>query len=173
MMTAQHKRTRKLADDLISETTSDLRNLFERQGKTLLTAIQSRRKKIEALRQRMATAKEPSSDGELLGFSNSSPSKKEILAAFRKQVKHVHPDRGGDSAAFQELLEARNRLLEDISLTKELEGQVAIQERFLSKAEARFAEWLGRKENHDAKAQAEAQAKSKARNAKRNAPEAG
>jgi hypothetical protein len=172
MMTARHKRTKKLADDIIAEITSDLNNLFERQGKTLLTAIQSRRKKIEALRQRMTTAKEQSSDGELLGFSNSSPSKKEILAAFRKQVKHVHPDRGGDSALFQELLEARDRLLEDISLTEELEGHVATQERLLSKAEGRFAEWLARKEKHETKAQAEAQARSKARNAKRNAPEA-
>jgi hypothetical protein len=37
--------------------------------------------------------------------------KEDVLAAFRREVKKVHPDVGGTAAQFHKLVEARNRLL--------------------------------------------------------------
>jgi hypothetical protein len=53
---------------------------------------------------------------EILGFENSAkqPSKREVLARFRKQMRDVHPDHGGDhfdaAKAMSDLSEARRIL---------------------------------------------------------------
>jgi hypothetical protein len=46
----------------------------------------------------------------LLGV-DSGAKKEEVTAAFRETVRKVHPDVGGDTEAFQRLVEARNVLL--------------------------------------------------------------
>ena len=42
---------------------------------------------------------------------DAGASKEEVIAAFRATVRKVHPDAGGDTDAFQKLVEARNVLL--------------------------------------------------------------
>lgn len=50
---------------------------------------------------------------ELLGLGKQ-PSKDEIIQAFKTHVKEQHPDGGGSSDAFSELMAARNLLLQHL-----------------------------------------------------------
>jgi DnaJ homolog subfamily C member 19 len=50
---------------------------------------------------------------EVLGLG-TQPSREEILAAHRRLVQKLHPDRGGSTYLTQQLNEARDRLLEDL-----------------------------------------------------------
>ena len=59
-------------------------------------------------------------------IEGQSLTEKDVKDAFKKQVKELHPDRGGDPEEFQEAKEARDELLErlsdgDLELEKEEE----------------------------------------------------
>ncbi|MFU8817622.1 MAG: molecular chaperone DnaJ [Pseudomonadales bacterium] len=50
---------------------------------------------------------------EILGLG-SQPTREEILAAHRRLIQKLHPDRGGSNYLTQQLNEAKQRLLEDV-----------------------------------------------------------
>jgi curved DNA-binding protein len=39
----------------------------------------------------------------------------EVQRAFRKQARRYHPDHGGDAAKFRELVEAKERVLDELA----------------------------------------------------------
>jgi hypothetical protein len=50
---------------------------------------------------------------EVLGLG-TQPTREEILAAHRRLIQKLHPDRGGSTYLAQQLNEAKRRLLEDL-----------------------------------------------------------
>lgn len=51
---------------------------------------------------------------QVLGLETSQPSRAEVLAAHRRLIQKLHPDRGGSKYLAQQLNEAKQRLLEDL-----------------------------------------------------------
>jgi hypothetical protein len=51
---------------------------------------------------------------EILGLDRLPDTINEVEAAFRAKAKALHPDAGGDRAAFERLVEARERTIRDI-----------------------------------------------------------
>ena len=81
----------KFASFYTSEVWADYRSFFATPGHTAVNKIVINSAKV-------------------LGV-DAGASKAEVIAAFRATVRKVHPDAGGDTDAFQRLVEARNVLL--------------------------------------------------------------
>lgn len=66
--------------------------------------------KARAQRRRTVDAPRPRGPADILGLAGT-PSRAEIIAAFRRSALVCHPDYGGSAEAFRELVEARDALL--------------------------------------------------------------
>ena len=72
--------------------------------------VRSRTDKSQPPRHRAVPAPRPPGPADILGLAGS-PSRAEIIAAFRRSALVCHPDYGGSAEAFRELVAARDALL--------------------------------------------------------------